>query len=178
MKALFMRTSSLIILLGSFFLAGCSNDLSDTVKKIDAIKEMTTESIEPIPEIKIYEKYTYQSSLLRSPFVPDKEVVAEVRKGKGNGLRPNPDRNKEFLEDFPLDTLSMVGTISSKDAQYALVLTNDGLIHQVRVGNYLGLNDGEVLNITESGVEVREIVPDGLGGYVYRPNELHLKEDS
>jgi len=71
----------------------------------------------------------------------------------------------------------MVGTLNSKGTNFALIKTADGLLHQVKAGNYMGENDGQVTKVSESGIEVREIVPDGLGGYVYRPSELPLEEN-
>ena len=150
--------------------------MSEVKNAISEIKASTPADIEPIPEIKVYEKYTYQSADLRSPFMPDKNAEKEASDAEGNGLRPNPNRNKEFLEDFPLDTLTMVGTLNTKNVNYALVLTADGLIHQIRAGNYIGQNEGEILNVSDRGIAIRELVPDGLGGYIYRSNELPLQE--
>ena len=166
----------LVILLCTALLLACSNDMSEVKDAISEIKASTPADIEPIPEIKVYEKYTYQSADLRSPFMPDEDSEAAANTAQGNGLRPNPNRNKEFLEDFPLDTLTMVGTLNTNKVNYALVLTADGLIHQIRTGNYIGQNEGEILSISDRGIEIRELVPDGLGGYIYRVNELPLEE--
>jgi len=70
----------------------------------------------------------------------------------------------------------MVGTLNTNNVNYALVLTADGLIHQIRAGNYIGENEGEILNVSDQGIEIRELVSDGLGGYIYRANELPLEE--
>ena len=60
------------------------------------------------------------------------------------GTRPDPDRSREFLEQFPLDTLRMVGTLQQGENSISdLVQTSDGLIHRVVPGNYMGQNDGE-----------------------------------
>lgn len=171
-----LNKNHLLILLSTAFLFACSNDMSDVKNAISEIKASTPADIEPIPEIKVYEKYTYQSTGLRSPFMPDENAEEAAAAAQGNGLRPNPNRNKEFLEDFPLDTLTMVGTLNTNNVNYALVLTADGLIHQIRAGNYIGQNEGEILNISDRGIAIRELVPDGLGGYIYRANELPLEE--
>jgi type IV pilus assembly protein PilP len=49
-------------------------------------------------------------------------------------------------------------------------------VHRVIVGNYLGTNDGKITAISTSKIDVREIVPDGLGGYIERPAALALNE--
>jgi len=148
----------ILVLLCSITMFACSNDMSDLKSDINKIKASTPADIEPIPEIKLYEKYSYQSSLLRSPFQPDDSVDDDERSAQGNGLRPNVNRNREFLEDFPLDTLTMVGTLNTNNVNYALVLTADGLIHQIRAGNYIGENEGEILNVSDQGIEIRELV--------------------
>jgi len=162
----------------SLSLSGCSRDLSDLESYVSKVKARKAGAIEPLPVITDHPKYTYRSSLLRSPFLPDIEAEKSSEKKRiQNGPKRDENRNKEFLEDFPLDSLQMVGTLNSKGTNFALIKTADGLLHQVRAGNYMGQNDGQVTKVTESGLEVREIVPDGLGGYVYRPSELPLEEN-
>jgi len=94
--------------------------------------------------------------------------------GSGPGLRPDSRRNREFLEQFSLDTLRMVGTLRLSDRTYGLIKTKDGLVHRVLPGNYLGQADGRVTDISPSKISVVEIIPDGLGGYMERPASLAL----
>ena len=84
-------------------------------------------------------------------------------------------RNREFLEQFSLDTLKMVGTFRVGGQMYGLVQTKDGLVHRVSRGNYLGQNEGKITDITPSKISLVEIVPDGLGGYMERPAALGLE---
>jgi type IV pilus assembly protein PilP len=85
-------------------------------------------------------------------------------------------RAREFLEQFPLDTMRMVGTLQLEGRNYGLVQGKDGLVHRVLPGNYMGQNDGRVIGITGTRISVIEIVPDGLGGYIERPATLALNE--
>ena len=94
----------------------------------------------------------------------------------GAGLRPDSKRNREFLEQFSLDTLKMVGTLNLGGNHYGLVLTKDGRVHRVVVGEHMGHNDGTITDITPSKIALAEIIPDGLGGYVERPAALGLNE--
>ena len=82
-----------------------------------------------------------------------------------------PDRNRprEFLEQFPLDTLRMVGTLADRRASFGLVQTTDGLVHRVAVGNHMGQNYGRIVAISDSEIQLVEIISDGLGGYLERP---------
>ena len=125
--------------------------------------------VEPLPELKPYESYTYESSAVRSPFMPGGSGASSV-----GALRPDSRRNREFLEQFSLDTLRMVGTLKLSDRTYGLIKTKDGLVHRVLPGNYLGQADGRVTEILPSKISVVEIVPDGLGGYMERPASLAL----
>ena len=92
------------------------------------------------------------------------------------GLRPDQRRNREFLEQFSLDTLKMVGTLDLSGHNYGLVQTQDGLVHRVLPGNYVGQNDGRITSITNSKINLVEIVPDGVGGYIERPAALGLTD--
>ena len=151
-------------------LAGCSGGTSDLKRDLEEKKKRPGSRIEPLPEIKPYESFVYDPNALRSPFQPSVPVVAP---GAG-GVRPDVHRNREFLEGFSLDTLKMVGTLRQSGKTYGLVQTKDGLIHKVLPGNYVGQNDGRVLNVGDSKITVVEIVPDGLGGYMERPAAIAL----
>ena len=72
--------------------------------------------------------------------------------------------------------MKMVGSILQGGELFGLVQTKDGLVHRVVVGNYIGQNDGKITGITASKIDVREIVADGLGGYIERPTGLALNE--
>ena len=87
-------------------LVGCSGRDADLDRFIDATKHEPGGRVEPLPEVKPYEAYTYTDQDLRSPFVPGGSG------GLSAGLRPDSRRNREFLEQFSLDTLKMVGTLN------------------------------------------------------------------
>ena len=149
-------------------LAGCSSKDDELDAFISSTKKEPGGRVEPLPELKPYESYAYESADMRSPFMPGGSG------GSSAGLRPDSRRNREFLEQFSLDTLRMVGTLRLADRTYGLVKTKDGLVHRVLPGNYMGQADGKVTEITPSKISVVEIVPDGLGGYMERPASLAL----
>lgn len=152
--------------------SGCAGDMNDLQTYVAEVKARPGRRIEPLPEIVPHETFTYQADNLRSPFVPETASVA----ASGSGVRPDRDRNREFLEQFPLDTLSMVGTLNLEGRNYGLVQTRDGLVHRVQAGNHLGQNDGRIISIDGSKIELVEIVPDGLGGYLERPAAIELTD--
>jgi type IV pilus assembly protein PilP len=151
-------------------LAGCSGRDADLDRFIDATKKEPGGRVEPLPEVKPYEAFTYTDQDLRSPFVPGGSG------GMSAGLRPDSKRNREFLEQFSLDTLKMVGTLNLAGNHYGLVSTKDGRVHRVVVGEHIGTNDGKITDITPSKIALVEIIPDGLGGYIERPAALGLNE--
>jgi len=152
--------------------AGCSNDMDQLKQKISEVKGRPGDRIEPLPEIKPYEAFVYNPNGMRSPFVPSVPVQAE----NAGGLRPDSKRPREFLEQFPLDTLRMVGTLKLQGQLFGLVQGKDGLVHRVLPGSFIGQNDGRIANISDSKISLIEIVPDGLGGYIERPAALALSE--
>src|SRR5580658_6759556 len=113
--------------LGLATLAACSSADDELTHYIETTKHEPGGRVEPLPEIKPYETYVYADAELRSPFMPSAP-------GAGAGLagvRPDAKRNREFLEQFSLDTLKMVGTLRLGGQMYGLVETKDGLVHRV-----------------------------------------------
>lgn len=151
--------------------AGCSGGQSDLEKWIAETKKKPGGRIQPLPDVKPYESFSYTAANMRSPFQPVSAALAG-----GQSLRPSVRRNREFLEGFSLDTLKMVGTFKVGGRFYGLVQSKDGLVHKVQPGNYMGQNDGKVTEITASKISLVEIIPDGLGGYIERPASLALTD--
>ena len=128
--------------------------------------------LDPLPQVKPYEPFTYNAFDLPDPFKPRK---IEPAKG-GSKLAPDLNRRKEPLESFPLESLQMVGTLQRGKNTYALVRTTDKDIYQIRIGNYLGQNFGVVVQISEGEVQVRELVQDGAGDWTERSSTIQLAE--
>lgn len=164
-----------LVMAAALGLSGCGNSMSDLDAYIAEVNARPGGRIEPLPVIRPYEAFTYEAYDKRSPFVPNKPLAQP--KQRGGGLRPDDRRPREFLEQFPLDTLEMVGTLTLKDEYFGLVQTADSLVHRVKVGNYLGQNDGRIVGIDETEIRVVEIVPDGIGGYMERRATLGLGEN-
>ena len=160
----------LAVALVAGLVSGCSGRDADLDRFIDATKKEPGGRVEPLPEVKPYEAFTYTDQELRSPFVPGGSGTQSA------GLRPDSKRNREFLEQFSLDTLKMVGTLNLGGNRYGLVSTKDGRVHRVVVGEHIGSNDGKITDITPSKIALVEIIPDGLGGYIERPAALGLNE--
>ncbi|HWL64090.1 MAG TPA: pilus assembly protein PilP [Steroidobacteraceae bacterium] len=150
--------------------AGCSSKDADLQRFIETTKQEQPGGVKPLPEVKPQETFTYAAQNLRSPFMPG---------GSGNsssGVRPNSNRARENLEQFPLDTMAMKGTLQIGGRTYALVQTRDGLVHRVLPGSYMGQNEGRIVKIEPSRITLSEIIADGLGGFIERPATLALAE--
>jgi type IV pilus assembly protein PilP len=153
-------------------LSGCSGGMDELQQRVAEIKNRPGERIEPLPEIKPNESFVYNASTVRSPVIPS----APARSDVANAVRPDVKRAREFLEQFPLDTMQMVGTLQLEGRNYGLVQGKDGLVHRVLPGNFIGQNDGRVTSITSTRISIIEIIPDGIGGYIERPAALALNE--
>ncbi len=160
-------------------LAGCSdNPTSDLVDYAEKVKNQQVSRIEPLPEFRPYESFTYAATDLRDPFtVPtfSNQQALALPTAK-NGIAPDFDRPREPLEEFPLDSLRMVGTLEQHDANWALINDTDGTIHRVQAGNYAGQNFGKITRVSEFEVELTEIVPDGIGGWMERQATIAISE--
>jgi type IV pilus assembly protein PilP len=157
--------------LAALSLAGCSNSTDALRARIEQEKaKPPTGRIAPLPQVEPYESYTYSMAGARSPFL--QSMAGE----NGTGPRPDSKRPREYLEQFPLDTLKMVGTLRLGGANYGLVQTKDGLIHRVLPGNHLGQNDGRISSVNDARIALVEIVPDGMGGYIERQAALALSD--
>mgnify|MGYP001819612342 CR=1 FL=1 len=172
-KSLLLK-QALVMLLGASLLTACGGGNDDLDQYINEVKARPGGRIEPLPEIKPYEVFTYIADAqgLRSPFAPDRPQAAV----SGAGPSPDETRSREFLEGFPLDTLRMVGTLNMSETSYGLVQTTDGIIHRVIPGNYMGQNDGRITGISESEINLVEIISDGIGGYIERDAAISLAD--
>ena len=164
------------ILLVSLFLTACGGeefqDLRDFVKNAGA--DMRGK-VEPPPDIKPYEPFTYENDTgLMDPFKPRKP---DVRNASRSGLnQPNLDRPKEELEDFPLESLKMVGYLFQRNVGHAVVRSSEGKIYRVKAGNYIGQNFGQITSVSETEVKIKEMVQDSAGDWSERESTLQLIE--
>ncbi|WP_277373636.1 type 4a pilus biogenesis lipoprotein PilP [Pseudomonas sp. AA-38] len=174
-----MKFSRLALLVVFSVLAGCgaSSDFSDLRAYMDEVRARPKGSIEPLPTFQPYESFTYRAASLRSPFQPPVKIDVVARQKGSKEIKPDESRVKQFLEGFNIETFEMVGTLRNDHELFALV-SGAGGVHRVKVGDYLGRNNGKIISIDDSKIEVMEIVPDGEGGWLERPRSLPLKERS
>lgn len=166
------RIAALVLTAG--MLAGCDPGMRDLENYVADVKQRPAPPLEPLPVMKQFETFVYAAQDLRDPFSMPQRRDDESR---SDGPRPDPNRRKELLEGFPLDGLDMVGLIGEGEAQVALVMDPQRVVHRVRVGNYLGQSDGRIVAVREDGLELVELIPDGSGGWLERPARLALDNE-
>lgn len=163
--------------LASLLLAGCGGDkMSEMQSYAQRIKARAPGPIKPLPEIKPVETFVYKPDDRRDPFVPDEQAMPPEPVIDDNGLAPDPNRRKEELESFPLDSLRMVGTLDQGGTRWGLIRTQAGTIHSVKVGNYLGTNYGVITSIGDDAIQLTEIVSDAPGQWQERPAKVALSK--
>jgi type IV pilus assembly protein PilP len=166
-----LRTSAAVA--ATLVVAACGGESHQDLR--DWMREQgkgTQGKLEPLPQIRPYEPFAYNAFDLPDPFKPRK-----IEPTKGNDrLAPDLARRREPLESFPLESLSMVGTLGKDKALYALVRTPDKDIYQVRSGNFMGQNFGVVTGISDTEIKLKELVQDSAGDWTERSSSLQLQQ--
>ena len=169
------------LVLAALPLLGCSPSGEDDLRQwMDNERAQTKSRVTPLTEPKQFQPALYSAENGTEPFNPVKLTQALRRDSAqvaSNAalIAPEMARRKEPLEAFPLDTMSMVGSLNKVGHPTAL-LTVDKLLYQVQVGAYLGQNYGRITEITETGIQLREIVQDATGDWIERNASLALQE--
>jgi len=157
-------------------LAGCGRGITSTPGEAPNLEEWVANvrarpapPLDPLPVMQQFETFEYAAQGLRDPF---SDAFADTG---GVGPRPDSDRRKHELEDFPLDSLEMVGTIGRGGSIIGLVMAPNKVTHRVRVGDYMGQADGRITTVAEDRIELVELVPDGAGGWLERPAAVSIE---
>ena len=166
------------VLLG--LLGGCAPGHEDLRQWMTEQRSQMRPNVTPLSEPKKYVPQDYVESAAADPFGNERLTQALRRESGVKGsdaslITPELNRRKEPLEAFPLDAMTMVGSLDRGGKRVAL-LRVDKLLYQVRVGEHLGQNYGRITKITEGDVVLREIVQDAAGEWIERNSELQLQE--
>ncbi len=166
-----LKSKRTIICISLLNLAACSQDVSDLQSFITQTKSAHVGSVKPIPQFKPYESFSYSAAELRDPFVATVDVED---KETTSLLNPDISRPRQPLEVFPLDALSMVGILEQNEQQWGLIKDPQNTVHRVQLGNYMGQSEGRITEISESAISLKEIIPDGIGGYIERDASIAI----
>lgn len=169
----------MILVLSLLALNGCGeDDMADLNQYLEEVKARPKVPIEPLPIIRPVESFVFNPEGLRDPFLPLESALngKNVDLSAVNGIKPDLQRKKDELEAYALDTLRMVGTLTNQKGLWALVRAQDGSIHRIQAGQYMGLNYGKVTKILPNKIELMEIVPDRPGTWREQAASLALAE--
>ncbi|TCM69122.1 type IV pilus assembly protein PilP [Acinetobacter calcoaceticus] len=162
-----------IMFLG-IFLQGCGSQIDTVNQEMAQIRSQPPLPIEAAPHFESVPHFEYAAQHLRSPFLPN-SMASELMHMSTQQVKPNFSRETQYLEDFELESLQMKGSMKNdKGQRLAVIQTADAQVATVKVGQYMGFNQGRIINITEAHIDLLEVVSDGRNGYVERPRRLLL----
>lgn len=150
---------------GCSILGGGNQELRSWIQQI---KDKPSKQLPEVPGPPEYDKFAFEAHDLRDPFQP----YRAVRPQESNQVRPDSLRNKEPLEEFTLDSLTMVGVLNNQ----ALILDPNGVTHKLGLGRYLGKNDGRITKIEQEKVSMIELVSDTMGGWEEKQTFIMMKD--
>lgn len=159
-------------------LAACASEEQRELKQeLSALTKDLRGRVEPLPEVQPYEPVPYGSEGKIDPFRPERIEVAQAGAAAptASKLAPDPNRPKEPLEAFALESIQMVGTIALEKETFGLVKAGPNL-YRVQKGNYMGQNFGVITTIEDAQINLKELVQDGAGEWVERASALQLQE--
>ncbi|WP_349742602.1 pilus assembly protein PilP [Roseateles cavernae] len=158
-------------------LGGCAADLDELQQWMEQERKSARATIKPLVPPKKFLPQPYEAQAGADPFSTQKLSVALKQEAAqpSSLLAAEMNRRREPLEAYPLDSMSMVGSLTRQSRRYAL-LRVDNLLHQVKGGDYLGQNFGRVTQISETEITLREVVQDAAGEWIERTSTLQLQE--
>jgi type IV pilus assembly protein PilP len=164
-----------ILIMAALLLFGCGQGMDDLQQYVEEVKARKSAPIKKPPTVNPPPLVDYSEGL-KDPFDSSAFNKVTTKLIKNTELSPDPNRTPEYLENYPLDTLRMVGTMSQEAALWALIKTPDATIQRVAVGNYIGQNYGKIVQVSETRIDLSEIIPDGFGGWKKRAASIALSE--
>jgi len=166
-----------VVVASALGLTGCGAEQGELSQWMDQQKREVKPNVQPLSAPKKFNPQAYAALGGVEPFSNQKLTVALKQEARqpNSLLAAEVNRRKEPLEAYPLDSMSMVGSVTKQGQPFAL-LRVDNLLYQVKVGDYLGQNYGKITKISETDVSLREIVQDAAGEWIERNSALQLQE--
>ena len=169
------KTIKILGIVSLVLVSGCFDDTTEIKAHMAQVKATTTNYIDPIPEVNPFNHIAYSADDLRSPFVlPRPEAIQQKMQQMAGCLSPDTNRRKQPLEKYALSDLTMRGTLGDASMLWALLEASDSSLHRVAVGNYLGLYNGRITQVSAKTVKIIELAPDGAGCWAEREAKLNI----
>jgi len=171
-----MKGALAVMVIGCGILAaGCESNQENITNWMNGQATGMRGAVKPLPEIRIFPVVDYIAVDELEPFNVARIEPPKPEKRRVNDPRLDPDRQREPLEAYPLESLAMVGILGKGKSLNALIQADKSL-YQVRVGNFMGRNYGKVIAINQDSLELQELVEDLNEGWVERVTTVQLKE--
>ena len=169
-RGVWLLTRVLMIGCMASVLTACNKDMTDLEQYVKSVQLRPAKPIEPIPVIKPYVRFIYPDNDT-DPF--DVSILTPANNTDvADSVMIDKNRVPEYLENFSLDSLRMVGTVYKEEQLWALIRVPAGAVHRVKTGNYIGENHGRILEVKDVSITLTEIVENGFGGHKERDNEI------
>ena len=170
-----MRSRHLVLGFCVIALTACGgkSGFGDIEDFMDEVDSRPKGRIDPLPPIETVRPFAYKAGTLRSPFEPP-VVFKKPARRSGPQVEPDMNRVKQFLEQFAIAQLAMVGTLAQSGTMFALIQDSNGGVHRVQTGDFMGSDHGKIDQVTDNEIDLIEIVPDGTGGWVERSRTVSL----
>ncbi len=157
-------------------LSGCITENTDNITDyLQATRQAATPEPEPIPEPIPYEVYTHTPTGKPNPFNPIR-FKSDLEGTQNQEGAPDQNRPKQVLESFSLTEIKMVGMLKNLGASAALVSAG-GKTYPIKVGEYMGQDYGQVIQISPDGLTLSEKVQDAENKWISRITQVPLTEN-
>jgi type IV pilus assembly protein PilP len=158
-------------------LSACSDEQQELSAWTAQQRAEVKPHVQPILPPKKFNPQPYLAAEGVEPFSSQKLTVAIKQEARqpSSLLASEVNRRPEPLEAFPLDSVTMVGSLTKQNKPYAL-LRVDKLLYQVKLGDHVGQNYGKIVQISETEMSIREVVQDSSGEWTERISSIQLQE--
>ncbi|HEX5393157.1 MAG TPA: pilus assembly protein PilP [Rhodocyclaceae bacterium] len=155
------NAGKLLLLASLFVLAGCGSDEPQDVREwmAEQTKDLKAQ-IPDLPQIKSLPPIVYEPGDAVQPFAGDK-LFAEEAKAAQEGRNGGPKQvNADAypLARVPLESIRLLGTMIVGKETIAIVQSDRDASRKVRIGDYIGQNNGRIVAIKMATQDDGEIV--------------------
>jgi type IV pilus assembly protein PilP len=174
MNRLLCITAGALVLSG---LGACTPDNDELIHWMEQQHKEIKPNIAPIYPPKKFDPQPYLGVTGVEPFGTQKLIPAgNASSAKGSALLAAVKAHAtQELESYPLDSMTMVGSLHQGGKSHALLMVESRL-HDVKVGDWIGQNYGQITAITDTQITLRETVQDPTGEWIERTSTLQLQE--